>query len=845
MLGAVPTRLGEVVRFFSEAPPWSPEGGVMRVCLGAADLADVPEGSRMLLRIRVEEIPYLNVIRPYFAERRPRAVFWVDEATFRPLRSHAPDLFSFVFRIVEVPPRRWPEFAEQGVRAAIDAGVPFAWDGERAELEALLGEVGWEGNTVDLRTSMSFREQLRALEKPGLPVVEGIERPADSWRVRMALARAGREGAWVALRPSMVPAGMWRLHARQADVEDATTKLRAAGWEQAGAMAAWLDLEPERIEEAIGRVGQAPVDPAQWPAERVAMGDGPVHVLRMRIGDADVTEAREQLRSGHVPEDAMALAVWSEGAEPWRDDAVAWPEARLVRCLRCLGEGTPSVGSVDAAAKAGLGDVAAELGRIRFEHGADARADQAVKGLWQYGEVEQARRIAEAWKDRARAAADHESLAMAQTWLGDFCLAQGAGEDARWYYEGGVDIRRGLVAREPNRSDLQRDLSTSFERLGDLHVVLGRGEQAQRHYEDSLAIRAALVAHDPGDSDLQHGLAIAHMKLGDVQAAQGNIQRAKLHHEDALAIVRMLLEREPNNPELQHESSAFHSRLGSSYAALGNVERARECLEEALAIMRRLADQEPGRTDLERALSISYCELGDLHVWLGSEEQARKCFEASLAITRRLLDREPGRADLERDLSACFNRIGDLHWRTGNGERARRYFEDGLAIVQALLEREPSRSDLRRDLSVWSNRLGSLHMALGNTDSARHFYEVSLAISQALAEQEPSRSDLQGDLALAYEHMAKVVSEEATSWLAKAIDVHRARLSLDPDNAIVQRELAVVLAQLANVSEHRDDAPRAAELRREAFLLLRALDDRGALDARYQSLLAGLAEAQG
>jgi len=840
---AVAARLGEVVRFFSEAPPWEPEGKVMRVCLGAADLDDVRDRGHMLLRIRADEIPVLNVIRPYFAERRPRAVFWVDADTFEPLRSRAPDLFSFIFRLVEVPPRRWPEFAEQGVRAALAAGVPFAWDGERAELEALLVEVGHTGGVVELRTSMSFRELLRTLEKPGLPVVVGVERDIDPWRVRMALARVGRAGAWVALRPAKLPQGMWRLHARQAELEDATATLHEAGWKQAGAMAAWVDLEPERIEEAAGRVEQPPVEPGQWPADRVAVGDGPPHVLRARVGDEDVAVVREGICRGPAPEDDARAVVWSEGAEPWRDDAAGSPQARLVRCLRCLGTGTPCAGSVDAAAKAGLSDVAAELGRIRIEHGADARADRVVEWFWQYGEVEQALRIAEGWKDRARETADHGSLARAQMWLGDLCLALGAGDDARWYYEGGLEIRRMLVAREPERSDLQRELSVSIERLGDLHIALGNGERAQAHYEDSLAIREALVAKEPESADLQHALAIAHTKLGDVQGALGNTQQAKLHHEDAVAIVRALLEREPGDSGLQHELSAFHSRLGGSYAALGNGEQARECFEAALAIMKGLVDQEPGRTDLEHDLSTSYCQLGDLYVWIGNDEQARECFEASLAIALRLVEREPSRADLKRGLSACFDRLGELHWRRGDGEQARRYLEDGLAIAQVLLEREPTRSDLRRDLSVWCNRLGGLHLALGNTDQAQQFYEASLAISQALGEQEPHRSDLKGDLAVAYEHMAKVSSSEATSWLGKASDMHRARLTLDPDNAVVQRELAVVLAQLADVSTRQGDSTRATELRREALGLLRTLDARGALDARYRSWLERLVEA--
>jgi tetratricopeptide (TPR) repeat protein len=720
---AVPTRLGEVVRFFSTSPPWSTDGGVMRVCLGAADLADVPVGSRMLLRIQAEDVAYLNVIRPYFAERKLRTVFWVNDAALDPLRSRAPDLMSWVFRVVEVPPRRWPEFTEEGVRAALRAGVPFVWDGEREELEALLGEVGSTEGTVELRTTMSFREMLRVLERPGLPLVVGVERDVDPWRVRMALARAGRTGAWVALRPSKALSGMWRLHARQADLDEATARLRDAGWAQAGSMAAWLDLEPERIEEAAGTVGQPPVEPWPWPAERVAVGDGPVHVLRARIGDADVAAAREQLRSGPTPEDGMALAVWAEGAEPWRDDADGAIEARLVRCLRCLGDGTPAAGSMNAAAEVGLSDVAAELGRIRFEQAVDHRADETVAWLVQYGEATLALRLANEWGARARAAGDQESLAAAQTWLGDLHARLGDGEQARRYYEDALILDKALVEREPDCSDFQSDLSVSYDRLGDLHEGLGDGEQARQYYEDALALDKALVEREPGRSDLQQGLAASYDRLGDLSERVGDREQTRRYYGDALAIRKVLAEREP------------------------------------------------ARSDLKQALAVSYSKLGELHETVGDGGQARRYYEDALAIRKMLVEREPGRSDLQGALAVSFSKLGDLHAGLGDGEQARQYYEDGLAIRKMLVEREPSRSDLRRSLASSLER-----MALMEPEDAVSWLTQALDIRRAHLAGEPGKADGQRELAVVLARLARAWEGRGDS--ARAADLHREALQL-------------------------------------------------------------------
>ncbi|MEM9463666.1 MAG: hypothetical protein AAGF11_56535, partial [Myxococcota bacterium] len=455
--GAVPTRLGEVVRLFSPQPPWSTDGKVLRVCLEAAELADVPEGSRVLLRVRTQDIAHLNVIRPLFAERRLRAILWADEEALGPLLSRAVDLVDWVGRSVQVPPRRWPAFAEQGVRAALDVGVPFAWDGERQELEAMLEDVGWTKGVVELRAQMNFWEMLRKLEEsPGLPVALGMRRDTDWGRVWMALAHAWRKGAWVALAPAANVGGLWPLHARQAGWEDATTRLRDAGWEHAALMAAWVDLEPERIELAVARGQAAPDLPEMWEAERVVTADAPLYVLRARIKDADVrTQSTEQ-------------TLRTNSAERWPGELDEDIEDHMVRSSEVLRDRVPDDAAVDAASSIGLFDVAAELGRIRFERGADDRADRVVDWLEQYGEVELAASIASSWVDRARTSGDEESLGSGWTRLGDLERALGNGEQARLYFKHGLAVRKALVEREPGRSDLQRDLSVSLNKLGDL-----------------------------------------------------------------------------------------------------------------------------------------------------------------------------------------------------------------------------------------------------------------------------------------------------------------------------------------------------------------------------------------
>ena len=80
---------------------------------------------------------------------------------------------------------------------------------------------------------------------------------------------------------------------------------------------------------------------------------------------------------------------------------------------------------------------------------------------------------------------------------------------------------------------------------------------------------------------------------------------------------------------------------------------------------------------------------------------------------------------------------------------------------------------------------------------------------------------------------------EALSLIDHAIELRRAVLAMAPDQAILQRELAIALTQRAQFGEHPESLAEAA-------VLLKGLHDRGALEAQYHQLaerLAPLAEA--
>ena len=265
---------------------------------------------------------------------------------------------------------------------------------------------------------------LAALAQPGLPVVTGVQSERDVWRVRMALAHAGRALAWVACDPKVAIAGARVLDARLADWDEATERLREAGCPHPALLAAWLDLDPARIEAA--RAGQLDAGSAQGV----------------------VSEADAELKE-------------------------------LLTKLRELGDETPSWALVDALVERGFTDVAMALALLRWQRRADDDAGELVQWLLALGHTNEAEVVAAQWVERAKQSGEGASLAAAWTAWGDINVLLGKSDAALRCFEDALAGLRVLVGREPDRADLQRNLAVVRHRLGNIHFVLGNGRKVK------------------------------------------------------------------------------------------------------------------------------------------------------------------------------------------------------------------------------------------------------------------------------------------------------------------------------------------------------------------------------
>ncbi|TIL97228.1 MAG: peptidase C14, partial [Mesorhizobium sp.] len=87
--------------------------------------------------------------------------------------------------------------------------------------------------------------------------------------------------------------------------------------------------------------------------------------------------------------------------------------------------------------------------------------------------------------------------------IGNVLVTQGDLAGASQIYQEGLSVKKQLADNEPERAELQRDLTISYDEIGGLARVMGQLDNAQMANEESLKIRLALAEKKPQDAERQ------------------------------------------------------------------------------------------------------------------------------------------------------------------------------------------------------------------------------------------------------------------------------------------------------------------------------------------------------
>ena len=362
-----------------------------------------------------------------------------------------------------------------------------------------------------------------------------------------------------------------------------------------------------------------------------------------------------------------------------------------------------------------------------------------------------------------------------------------------------LKIAEKLAEKFPDDLNLQRDLSTLYERIGDFNKLDKTTFMLN-------CVSAKIVAGMfPDDPQMQRDLGVSYSKLGDIAIALNDYTAAERYYAKALAISEKLAENCPDDPQMQLDLSVPYNNLGDIAEARNDYSAAEGYYSKALEIRERLAEKYPEDPQLQRYLSVPYNNLGDIAKALNDYKSAEGYYAKALEISERLAEKYPDDPNLQYDRGVSYNDLGNIAKARNDYKSAEGYYAKALEIFEKLVEKCPDDPEMQRELSISYNHLGDNAAAQKNHNAAEGYYAKALEIRERLAEKYPDDPNLQRNRSASYQRLAGIAEtrndyKAAEGYYAKALEIRERLAENFPQVPMLKDDLAVSLFKCGTCS---------------------------------------------
>jgi tetratricopeptide (TPR) repeat protein len=435
-------------------------------------------------------------------------------------------------------------------------------------------------------------------------------------------------------------------------------------------------------------------------------------------------------------------------------------------------------------------------------------------------------------------------LSAACNQLGDHLARRGQPGDAEQalrHYTRSLELFEALLKRDPDSAQAARDVSVSLNNLGGLLARRGQpgdAGEALRHCARSLEIREGLLKRDPDSAQAARDVSVGLERLGGLLARRGqpgDAGEALRHYTRGLEISEGLLKRDPDSAQAARDVSVSLEKLGDLLDRRGQPGDAGEALRyytRGLEIREALLKRNPDSARAARDVSVSLEKLGDLLARRGQPGDAGEAlrhYTRGLEISEALLKRDPDSARAARDVSVSQYKLGERDVGLQNLESAIAHFKAGIAVLDGMIAKRLNEEAAAREkqiLEKWLRYCQTVVLAIGDwetilkadpkelpdllslraTELARRGRLADVAQAGAkLRELEPRTSGNLYDAACAYSLCAALVVKDKPAP-TEAEGAERKRL-IDLSLACLKEALAAGYDDFEHMRQDTDLAP--------------------------------------
>jgi len=369
-----------------------------------------------------------------------------------------------------------------------------------------------------------------------------------------------------------------------------------------------------------------------------------------------------------------------------------------------------------------------------------------------------------------------------------------------------------LAQEAGNDRELLWELSTAYLKLGDVQgrpgfSRTGDTSGALKSYEQSLDLRRRLVALEPNNRDYQLGLAITLSRFGPINQVLGNPNLSAERMRESMEIADQLLPQAHDLPTFQ---AAFRAPafLGDALSELGNYDEALVMYQKSLSIAEQMKSESFPPKEVILRFVVALERLGFVYGIKGEWQKAVSTHLEMLTKTEELLAMDPTSLDYARGKATALDHVGDAFRRIKNYPKALENGEHGLAMYEDILRNDPLNARTKKDVGDCSHHVAETLLAAGDYRGALALLKRTVAIRRELVTLDQSNveypDDLANSLTLTGESLAangnspKAIEalQEARELSEPIVSAHRMRIDYRRELARLYTDLGGAFAAL-------------------------------------------------
>jgi eukaryotic-like serine/threonine-protein kinase len=353
--------------------------------------------------------------------------------------------------------------------------------------------------------------------------------------------------------------------------------------------------------------------------------------------------------------------------------------------------------------------------------------------------------------------------------------------------------------------------------LHEARIARLQETRAQRRFNDVRALANSLL-FDVHDS---------------IQDLPGSTPARKLLVERALLYLDSLSRDAASDASLQRELATAYEKVGTVQgnpfgANLGDIQGAVNSYRKAIAMREPLAKANPTNVDdqvvlarSQRLFAATFSNQADAQneaINMGNELRA-------LATAERAYQLAPSNAAVLRELQSNYDILVTFKYSSGDYQGAWAYLQKEQPIIESQLHAAPEdrvvRIGLGKSEVKSGQQLANLGFAAEGVGHSRHGIQIFETLSAGGTDANARRlvswaQDRLGDVLLMGRHV-----NGALSAYKKEADVLQSLLAADPNNAVIQNDLALALAKQGSSLAIAGDAEKGLALLQRAAAMLR------------------------